>query len=174
MTNYVAFDLDSTLCDTRHRWAEAPAQGNTKTWRDYAMACEGDPPVGGVTGLARLLQASHPLRIISWRHQDALWLTESWLARQGIRPLQIHLLGGDENISKRSSVGSDSHVDGKLTLIERLGVQGHRCVLFVDDHPPMAAALAAAGVPGLIVNPMYRDDPMAYALATATPVTGAG
>lgn len=162
MSDYVAFDLDSTLADTRHRWVEAPKAGSTKTWRDYAMACEGDVPMAGVVGLALLLQASFPLRIMSWRHRDALWLTEKWLTVQGIRPHRIHLLGTNAEIKP-----GDSHAGGKVTLVEQLRLQGHDCKLFVDDYPELAPAMAAIGVPALIVNPMYRDDPMAYSVAQA-------
>ncbi len=141
----VCFDLDSTICDTRHRQHMIlPGERRGETdWVAYSLACSDDAPVPGVVGLARLLSANHRIVLVSSRDERARELSERWLARHGV-PYDELLLGGAD--------GSPSDlVELKLHHLRGLAEAGAKVELLVDDLRSVAGPAAELGVPVLTV-----------------------
>jgi hypothetical protein len=84
MTFYV-FDLDGTLADCSHRLHFI--NGETKDWRGFFAAVEGDQPIDHVLDTLCHLERSRENRIEIWsgRSDECRPQTESWLNRNGIQ-----------------------------------------------------------------------------------------
>lgn len=149
MTRYiVTFDLDSTLCDTRHRRHIIGPTEEETDWKAYAMACADDAPVESVLFLARTLAVLHDVWIISSRHSEARELTEAWLRKHHVDYKGVLLQGAD------GPQDLQAHKVDAMREIERL--THNYVVLHVDDSPSVAEAMKAAGVPTLLVSPPGR------------------
>ena len=141
------FDLDSTLADTRHRHHMIDPEGRTD-WRAYSLACGDDKPIHSTLALARALQAAgHPVWIVSGRDAAALTHTRTWFRRSaGFTP--------DGYVLDSGGLDYATHEEYKVkavALAEALAGRPH--ALHVDDWPPVARALNAAGRECLIVTP---------------------
>lgn len=145
----VCFDLDSTLCDTRHRHhLVLPGEERDQTdWVAYSLACADDAPIEGACRLLRLLARHWRIVLVSSRDEQARPLTERWLAEHGI-PYDELILGGTDG----APAGLE---DFKVHHVRTLLDAGLRVVLVVDDLPTLPAAMAAIGVPTLSVRPPY-------------------
>lgn len=147
----VCVDLDSTLCDTRHRryLVRAPDDPQPTDWREYSLACADDPPIDGPIALVRLLARAYKIVIVSARDEAARDLTVEWLRR--------HEVPYDRLILYRSGVDDADIVAFKATQIRRVRDDGAEVVLMVEDAPAVATALQALGVTTLLVQPPAVD-----------------
>lgn len=152
-------DLDSTLCDTRHRWPLSPIDPATgqwllpeperrAAWQRYSMACPGDTLIPAVRDLMRSWRAlGNRVHIVSGRDACAEPHTRAWLDSHTVPydGIHLHQPGGD-------------WTDHKVATIARLREAGERPVLFVDDWPPIAERVPdKTGVPVVLVTPPYTD-----------------
>lgn len=150
-------DLDSTLCDTRHRWPLSPIDPSTgqwtmpenerrPVWEKYSLACSGDTLIPAVRDLMRSWAAlGKRVHIVSGRDAVAEPETRAWLKLHDVPydGLHLHQPGG-------------TWEDHKSATIERLRHAGEHPALFVDDWPPVAERVTArTGVPVLLVTPPY-------------------
>ncbi len=147
----VCVDLDSTLCDTRHRrhLVRAPDDPQPTDWREYSLACADDPPIEGPIARVRLLARAYRIVIVSARDEAARDLTVVWLRR--------HEVPYDRLILYRSGVDDADIVAFKATQIGLLRAEGAEVVLMVEDAPTVAAAMQALGVTTLLVQPPAVD-----------------
>lgn len=151
----VIFDLDSTLCLTEHRHHLAPTHDPSKTWVDFAMACSDDVPNWGVIVALNLHRnAGCEIHIVSGREPDAYELTETWLARHGVKYDNLVLLGSIEGVGRgEEQARNTSH---KVEYVRRLRAIGITPVLMYEDWPAIARAVEAEGVPVCVINPCYQ------------------
>ncbi len=148
----VIYDLDSTLCDTRHRWKLAPQEGNTYTWVDYSGACLDDGLIRGSAARMRMDWAHHEVHIASGRGGESLDKTINWLEENNLRPWYdfLTLRGiGDER----------SNAQIKIDYINKVEASGVHVILVYEDHPAVGREIMSRlDVPVLGVNPFYEED----------------
>jgi len=146
----ICVDLDSTLCDTRHRHhLVLPGDERDQTdWVAYSLACGDDEPIDGVVQLVRLLSRHHHIALVSSRDEQARKLTEQWLSDQEV-PYDVLLLGGTDDVPQGLE-------DFKVHHVRRLHAAGYEVALVVDDLPSLAEAMSVIGVSTLTVRPPYR------------------
>lgn len=156
----VFVDLDSTLCDTRHRWwliEERREQNGEMTpddWRDYSMLCENDIPIFGTVQLVRTLaQAGIIIVILSARMDDSAVETTNWLAKHHVPFHDIVL----KNISQEYMSNGEWKVTMMLDWLNSHA--GYEVVMMIDDLPEISAKLLEVGIPTLLVNPAYGNTP---------------
>lgn len=147
----VCADLDSRLCDTRHRRHLVQAEpGADPDWQAYSMACGDDPPVVGVLRVVQLLAATHEIVVVSARDRCAHGLTAEWLACHAV-PSRDLVLGG----------GPDAPIDVmdfKVHHVRRLHAAGYEVALVVVDLVPLVEACRPLGIPVLSVRPPVDPD----------------
>ena len=143
-------DIDSTLSDTRQRRFACPTVNPTRTWAEYAMLCSQDKSIPGAVRTLRMFHsAGYGVHLITGRPEVARRLTEGWLRQ--------HEVPYEELRMRPNSL--DPSISLKVAYIEVLRQRGYEPVLFLEDWPEEAAAIEAAGVPVLCINPRYRDTP---------------
>jgi hypothetical protein len=143
---FVSVDLDSTLADTRHRHGLIHPDGKSTDWRAYSMACADDAPITPVVRMVQALAKVYPIAIVSGRDNAARSLTNDWLARHAV-PYDLLLL--DDHARHFTT-----HEDYKIARIQDAEQALRRLHLFhVDDWPPVALALRAAGLQCVTVTP---------------------
>lgn len=158
MTRIVTFDLDSTLCDTEHRFSLINRTGSTD-WRAYALACTNDALVEGVARMVDVAkQAGLEVHYVTGRHEDARWQTVDWLTKhlhEGLTvPERLHMddsVGGDHVKAFGTHHAYKAHTI--LELVKRLDAE---IVFHVDDHPSVVAHLSKLGIPCICVRPPYE------------------
>ena len=151
-TPTVCVDLDSTLCDTRHRQHMIHAADDPvpTDWRAYSLACADDAPIEGSIALLRLLALSCRIVILSARDEAARGLTERWL--------RDHQVPYDRLILYRPQVDDADMGAFKAAQVERLRAEGAEVALMVEDALPVAASIRALGVATLLVRPPGADE----------------
>lgn len=146
----VLVDLDSTLCDTRHRWHLSPMADPESSWHAYCAARMGDLPILGTVTLVRLLYPHHQVHVCSGSDDSSGDVTRSWLA--------MHRVPYDVLRQRPAGDYRKNHVL-KISYIEELRGRGIHVALFLEDHPEVAREIPlATGVPVLGVNPFYPED----------------
>lgn len=149
----VAFDLDSTLTDTRQRRDKCPTVNPASSWDAYHGACAGDAPLLGPLALSKLLASGGAcVYVITWRPDALRAQTEDWLDRFAVPWWNLRM----RTAADEARFGSDSTaywVACVVGLIE----EGLRPDLVVQDWPATALAIEALGVPVLCANPLYRE-----------------
>jgi hypothetical protein len=146
----VGYDLDSTLCDTRHRWDLAPTADPGSTWDIYSAARTGDFPLPGPVASARLHYPHHQVHIFSGSSESSRLVTLDWL--------NLHRVPYDV-LRQRKAGDRRANAALKIGYILELRELGIEMTLFYEDHPDVAAAIEAeTGVPVLVVNPCYPED----------------
>jgi len=144
-------DLDSTLADTRQRRHLCPTVDAARTWSAYAMACSNDAPMLGPIAALRMFHAAgYGVHIVTNRPECSRALTERWL--------RTHCVAY-EVLRMRPD---DSPFDGdiKLAYLDEIRATGYAPLLFLEDWAETAAAIEAAGVPTLCLNPRYQLAPV--------------
>lgn len=136
-------DLDGTLCDTRHR--AHMVKGTSKPdWDAYSLACYADRPVPGVMDLVcRMWAHGAKVIILSGRGQVAYARTTKWL--------DDHAHFEWERLYLRSPGDEDTNPVYKTKVVRSLRADGYEDLLAIDDYPKVAEALAAIGVPTVLV-----------------------
>jgi hypothetical protein len=146
----VLVDLDSTLCDTRHRWHLSPMANPLSSWDIYCAARMGDLPIPGTVTLVRLLYPHHQVHICSGSGASSAKVTRSWL--------DLHRVPYDA-LRQRPEGNHEPNADLKIAYIEQLHACGLQVVLFLEDHPDVGLQIPErTGVPVLGVNPFYPED----------------
>ncbi len=148
----VCVDLDSTLCDTRHRrhMIRAADDPVPMDWRAYSLACTDDAPIEGPITLLRLLAPACRIVILSARDEAARGLTERWLRE--------HEVPYDRLILYRPGVDDPDMGTFKAEQVRRLRAEGAEVALMVEDAPLVAASMRDVGVATLLVQPPVADD----------------
>lgn len=149
----VFIDLDSTLCDTRHRHhiiQEAKDAGVPVDWRAYSRACEGDSPYAGAVRLSHLLSRAFHIVIVSGRNDEMVRQTEAWLDRYAV--------SYDDLVLRQDGEEIDDLAEYRYYQIGRwLSEHGEtEPALVVDDWPPTKDLLESFGWPVLLLNPDYE------------------
>lgn len=160
---HLLVDLDSTLCDTRHRWHLGPIDPETGVttypatmhgtmWEMYSLACEGD----GVVQETRALIISWfalggQVHLVSGRDAVAEKATLRWLREHGVPFTTLTL--------KRPGADWGNH---KVAIIEDFRRAGIEPDLFLEDYPPMVKAIRDAGVPCFQVIPPYGEEDLLW------------
>jgi hypothetical protein len=144
----VVVDLDSTLADTRQRHFLSPTEDDTKTWEDYAGACENDVPIEGSVALVRLLYPYYFIYILTGRDGSARVKTEAWLEKNRI-PYDLLRMREIDDVE-----GNGLY---KSREIAKMRDMGYNVRLFMDDWPEVCESVEIEGTPSLCVNPRYID-----------------
>ena len=91
LVRIVTVDLDSTLCDTEHRFGLIDRDQGTD-WHAYSAACADDAPVQGIVTLVKLLDAAgYEVHGLSGRKHTAAEATQAWLERHGVPLTRVWL-----------------------------------------------------------------------------------
>lgn len=151
---HISWDLDSTLCDTRHRQGMIEgfrARGLPVDWVAYSMACALDGPTDSVA-LCQLMQGwGVSWHVVSGRSEQARVPTMVWLASHGLRPTTVNLCQPEEE-ELHSLLG---HVRWKAERVARLAKE-YPVGLHVDDYEGVAELveeLTGGQVRGVTVTP---------------------
>jgi hypothetical protein len=87
--SFFVFDLDGTLADCTHRVAKY-LTGPNKDYRAFYAACPADVVIPHVRAvLWGLASSEHRIEIWSGRSDEVRSLTENWLDRHQIDPMQL-------------------------------------------------------------------------------------
>ena len=140
------FDLDSTLCDTRHRHHLINPDGKSTDWVAYSMACTNDEPVWPVIWMARALSASHNIAIVSGRDEAARDLTFEWLTRFDV-PCDLLLLDNHARDGLPHEVYKEARIREATAYFDTFHIA------HVDDWPPVALHLQRVGIQCIAVTP---------------------
>jgi hypothetical protein len=155
------FDLDSTIANTEHRRHLMPHVMPGSTWDDYAAACPGDTPVGGVIAAMRALWPTHQVHIVSGRSVSAEAATRAWLAEHDVPYDVLHLRGPGE---------ISANGEAKARYLIGLRAAGIEPVVFFDDWAEVAAIISdLARVPVVLVDAGHGE----YESGPAAPAAGA-
>lgn len=160
MRHIVTFDLDSTLCDTEHRFHMID-RTKPMDWKAYAKACGADELVAGVAALVRVCEVGgYECHYVTGRHNDSRQETIAWL-----REHLDEVVGVDLRLHMDTTTREDgdhvqefgSHAAYKVHMVQSLAARLDAKVLFhVDDHASVAAALADAGIPCVCVRAPFE------------------
>lgn len=150
----IIWDLDSTLCDTRHRRHLMPERDQwhlNDSWVDYSRACGDDEPIPGAVALFKLLMGGHDLIVMSARSGLASVRrdTHAWLIRHGMDRYQTLIL--------RPVDSPLSPTEWKKARLQWMVDAGQQIDLAIDGHPGTAAVFAELGIPTLVVTPPGID-----------------
>jgi hypothetical protein len=148
-----AFDLDSTLSDTRQRRDKCPTVNPRSTWSEYHAACAGDAPMPGPVALAKLLGRSGGRNyVITWRPAFLRSATEAWLHRWGVPYWHLRMRTQEDE----ARYGADSTAYWLACVVDLIE-RDLRPDLVVQDWPATALAIEALGVPVICASPLYRE-----------------
>lgn len=149
----VIVDKDSTLADTRPRRDRCPTVNPDSTWDAYHAACATDAPIDGTARLVKMLYAAgYTIHILTWAPEAVRRIVVDWLDDPTVAvPYHRLTMRGTDD-------GHDS-TTYKIQYAERLRDKGYHVALILEDWPTTAAALEAAGLPVLCVNPNYGETP---------------
>lgn len=156
---YVTWDLDSTLCDTRHRQSMLPGGANGPELATpftpelalaYSQSCDEDAPIEPNLWLVRrFVVLGYGVGIVSARPRSVANKTVDWLHRHGV----------DYDFIELMSEFHDSNENFKLATLVRLRDAGYQIDCHFDDWPPVRLALAEVGIRCVIVTPELIDAP---------------
>jgi uncharacterized HAD superfamily protein len=120
------------------------------SWDVYCAARMDDAPIPGTVTLARLLYPHHQVHVCSGSEASSANVTRSWLDTHRV-PYDV--------LRQRAEGDHRPNAELKIAYIEELHASGLRVVLFLEDHPEVAAQISwRTGVPVLGVNPFYPED----------------
>ncbi|MCK1797255.1 hypothetical protein MTQ01_14735 [Streptomyces sp. XM4193] len=127
------FDLDGTLCDTRHRLHFL--ESRPKDWAAFFRAARQDPPLPEGVRLAREWARECELGYVTGRPERCRRDTERWLAEQGLPAGELWMR---ENRDFRPARVA------KLVLLRSLA-ERRRVRVVVDDDVRVCEAYEEAG-----------------------------
>jgi hypothetical protein len=148
---HLSVDLDSTLCDTRHRKGIIEKYVNAGLpidWDDYSRHALKDEPTG-LVALLQHIQYAVPWHVTSGRSQEALDVTHRWLERHKLKPVSVNLETSREEHLKLG------HVEWKVQHIMGLA-EVHPIRLHIDDWADIAVRLeqeSKGRIKGMTVTP---------------------
>lgn len=150
---HLSVDLDSTLCDTRHRKGiieQFTKNGLPIDWDVYARACADDEP----TALVKILhvwQTTQCWHVVSGRSEGAREATEEWLSKHGLCPTSINLENGQT--AAHSALG---HTEWKARRVLEVAQAWPRIGVHIDDWAPVGPRieeLSEGRIKGMTVSP---------------------
>lgn len=148
---HLSVDLDSTLCDTRHRKGiieKYTSAGLPIDWDDYARSCIKDEPTGLVFVLQQM-QYAIPWHVTSGRSMGALEGTMAWLKRHRLTPQSVNL---EDSRERHLELG---HVEWKVQRILALS-EIYPIKIHIDDWSGIAVELekrSGGAIRGMTVTP---------------------
>lgn len=142
-TEWVGFDLDSTICWTEHRWPMVTE--GFSDWHAYSLACENDTEGPGFP-LARFLSLYEiPWAVVSARDVAAYQITKRWLNNRRLTPWAMMLNDGAGD--------TEGHGHWKVRMIRELeSLFNMPCAFYVEDNDRVGAIIQAAGIPVQMVH----------------------
>lgn len=157
----VVFDLDGTICDTRHRQHIIDEPPEHDRWLRYSMACAGDTPIEPMRELAQ--RCGRGIILLTGRNEQARALTERWLVDPGFL--------GWRRLIMRADGDHRPNPEWKAAKVAELLSEGICVTLMVDDHPGSCEAVGKLGVPTLHFDPgaWYGERTFATSDAAARP-----
>lgn len=148
---HLSVDLDSTLCDTRHRKGiieKYVNAGEPIDWDEYSMASFKDAPTGFAFMLQQI-QYAIPWHVVSGRSMEALHATQNWLDRYKLKPVSINL---EDSRESHLALG---HVQWKVQRVVSLA-EIYPIKVHIDDWAGIAEELekrTAGAIRGVTVTP---------------------
>lgn len=142
MTRCYLFDIDGTLSDVSHRLHHI--QSTPKNWNAFFDGCKDDAPIAHIVKLARDLNGSEAIVLVSGRSDRVRKQTEEWVGRQGI--LTTHLY-----MRKDGDHRQDNIVKGEL--LDQIVADGFVPIMAFDDRNQVVEMWRAKGVPCAQVAP---------------------
>lgn len=148
---HLSVDLDSTICDTRHRKGiieKYTSAGLPIDWDEYSKACIKDKPLPLVY-LLQQIQYAIPWHVTSGRSEGARDGTMRWLHKYGLKPKTVNL---EDSSDSHKALG---HVEWKVQRILGLATI-YPIRLHIDDWSGIGDALeerSAGKVKGMTVTP---------------------
>ncbi|MCZ4100517.1 hypothetical protein G3I60_42625 [Streptomyces sp. SID13666] len=127
------FDLDGTLCDTRHRLIHLERQ--PKDWAAFFAAAVDDPPLAEGVALALETAVACDIEYVTGRPERCRRDTAAWLERHGLPPGRVWMRTDNDRRPARVT---------KLELLRRLARKGE-IRLVVDDDKQVCDAYKGAG-----------------------------
>ncbi|MET7640115.1 hypothetical protein [Streptomyces sp. NPDC005438] len=127
------FDLDGTLCDTRHRLHLI--ESTPRDWNAFFRAAPQDPPLDEGVRLARQWAERCELGYVTGRPERCRADTERWLDQHGLPQGELWMRG--ERDRRPAKVA-------KLELLTRLAAR-RRVAVVVDDDAQVCAAYRRRG-----------------------------
>lgn len=148
-------DLDSMICDTRHRRHLAPRgwgkSNQLSAWEPYSLACGNDTVILGGATLARLLHGQNRVFLLSARCDVAEQVTLEWLAANGVPFDRLRLRGSHETTP-------DSPTAWKVSVVDQWLKEGWNIQLFVDDWADTCTAVEfQLGIPSIAPTYLAGD-----------------
>lgn len=153
----VVFDLDGTICDTRHRQHIIDEPPEHDRWLRYSMACAGDAAIEPMRELAQRCGTS--VIFLTGRNEQARALTERWLVDNFLHWRRLIM---------RAEGDYRPNPEWKAAKVAELHHEGIAVTLLVDDHPGSCEAVGKLGVPTLHFNPgAWYGEPRTAAISDA-------
>lgn len=144
----VIFDLDKTLCDTRHRDHLMPPKGttNSSAYDATTELCWKDSPIWDtIVVLMMLATMNHIIVLKTGRTEKFRLMTINWLTYLGVHFNGLIMLPDDFD---------GDYGQWKADMLNHELIGGAERVLCVfDDHPDAVAAYTKAGVTCYMVPP---------------------
>lgn len=149
----IACDLDSTLCDTKHREYLAPSgeyRESTYSWVDYSLACRDDGLIEGVARALNLFyELGYQIHFVSGRNEEARGATVDWLQRHGVK---FHALRLHDHTDVRHNA------QYKVGYLKSLQARGYDVRLMFEDHISVCELIEKeTSIPCITVKPRYED-----------------
>lgn len=147
----VAFDLDSTACNTLHRRHIINTEDRTLTdWVAYSMACADDTE-GPAFPLVRIFKDN--FIVVSRRDNEARQLTDNWFKERDLHPLDMLLLKDEFSSDERD------HGLWKVAAIRAWEARtGNKVILYVDDRLDVRDTMFEAGIPSIAIRDTFLGE----------------
>ncbi|MGX1885090.1 phosphatase domain-containing protein [Streptomyces sp. NPDC055287] len=128
------FDLDGTLADTAHR--QRFLERTPRDWDGFFGAAPEDPPLP--EGVRMVLESAQECEVVylTGRPERCRRDTLAWLAAQGLPEGRIWMRRDNDRRPARHT---------KLDILKRLGAQGRKVRMLVDDDELVCVAAEQAG-----------------------------
>jgi len=144
----VIFDLDGTVCDSKHR--VHLLQGDKKDWAAYHSLCDKDAPIKHVIAIMRGLHLDHHITILTGRSEIAKAKTIAWLG---------HNKAPYHDLVMRPA---DNDLDPVTLKAQWADIYNFTCdntLCAFDDDPFVADMWSERGIPCLQINEIAEAMP---------------
>lgn len=145
----VVFDLDGVLADGWHR--QHHLDGLRRDWESFFRAAGQDGPIESTIRLARLIDATTVIVILTarpaWIHQD----TVRWLAEHDVR--------WDLLVMRGRRDGGHSSREFKRRTVAELRAHGFEVEVALDDDLRIVEMYGEEDVPVVYIHSGYYDRP---------------
>jgi hypothetical protein len=155
--SYVTVDLDSTLCDTRHRNRLVDQVNRLNTdWVAYAQACIDDEPIVSTVALLKLLAACDvKIVYVTGRDESARGLTTQWLDKYDLPNDGLFM---DDFSNGATYNHSDYKLERVRDVLDDRKWSEQKHWFHIDDWPDVKVKLEDAGIPCICVRAPHEID----------------